>query len=237
MAITNAEIKMVRSLAVKKFRQESGLFVVEGEKMVSEALASGFKVEKVFRRDDIGEEAMARISSLSSPSPALAVLRQPERTLPSRPLDGLCLGLDSVRDPGNLGTIIRLADWFGVSAIYAGEGTVETWNPKVIQSSMGSIFRVEVINCSLPDVCKMFAKAGRKVYGTFLDGSDIYSSALAADGLLIMGNESDGISPAVAGMVGARLSIPSFAREGAGAESLNVAVAAGICLSEFRRRN
>ncbi len=234
MSITNAEIKLVRSLAVKKYREESGLFVVEGEKMVSEALASGFKVEKLWRRDEIGEAAMARISSLSSPSPVLAVLRQPSRKVFDRPAPGLCLGLDSVRDPGNLGTILRIADWFGVGTVYAGEGTVEAFNPKVIQSSMGSIFRTDIIYCDLSGVCGAFAEAGREVVGTFLEGSSIYESPLPGDALLVMGNESSGVSAAASAKVTRRVTIPSFAR--AGAESLNVAVATAVCLSEFRRR-
>jgi len=236
MPITNAEIKLIRSLSMKKFRDQSGLFVVEGEKMVSEALSSGLEVVNVWRRDEIGEQAMAKITSLSSPSPVLALVRQPRREEFKTPVEGLCIGLDAVRDPGNLGTIIRLADWFGVSAVYAGEGTVETFNPKVIQASMGSIFRVPVIACELPEVCRAFAASGRQVAGTFLGGSDIYSAPLEQDALLVMGNESEGIGSEVAAVVSARLTIPSFAKEGAGAESLNVAVATAVCLSEFRRR-
>ena len=136
--ITNAEIKDIRSLREKKFRDEYGLFVVEGEKMVQEALMSGFEVVRVWRKDEIGENAMSRISQFSTPSPVLAVVSKPQPA--GLVLDrGLYLALDSVRDPGNMGTIIRLAEWFGISTIFASADCVEIWNPKVIQASMGSI--------------------------------------------------------------------------------------------------
>ena len=130
MSISKNELRQVRSLAQKKFRDESGLFVVEGEKMVSEALASGFEVVSVYRRDEIGEEAMARLSMLSSPSPVLAVVRQPAPAA-FRPSKGLFLALDGIRDPGNLGTILRVADWFGIDGVVASPDTVELYNPKV----------------------------------------------------------------------------------------------------------
>ena len=234
MSVTNAEIKMIRSLAVKKYREESGLFVVEGEKMVAEALSSGLEVLKVVRAEEVGTETMARISSLNSPSPVLAVLKRPAAEKFAVPSGGLCLGLDAVRDPGNLGTILRIADWFGVSAVYASSDTVEAYNPKVIQASMGSIFRTKIVYCDISEVCDAFKKAGRQVFGTFLEGRDIYGTDLPADALVIMGNEANGISEETAGRVTARLTIPSFGKSGA--ESLNVAVATAITLSEFRRR-
>ena len=141
MSISKNELRQVRSLAQKKFRDESGLFVVEGEKMVSEALASGFEVVSVYRRDEICEEAMARLSMLSSPSPVLAVVRQPAPA-PFHPSKGLFLALDGIRDPGNLGTILRVADWFGIDGVVASPDTVELYNPKVVQATMGAIFRV-----------------------------------------------------------------------------------------------
>ena len=129
--ITAAEIKFVKSLSQKKFRDSEGLFVVEGEKMVAEALASGFEIEKVYRREDIGEAAMSRISALSSPSPALALVRRPsDLESASLPSSGLFLALDGIRDPGNLGTILRIADWFGISAVYGSPDTVDVFNPK-----------------------------------------------------------------------------------------------------------
>lgn len=232
--ITNAEIKQIKSLSDKKNRDSLGLFVVEGEKMVQEALMSNFEVVRVWRKEDIGEAAMARISQLSTPSPVLAVVSKPEpRGL--RLEKGLYLALDCVRDPGNMGTIIRLADWFGIRTVFAAPDSVDIFNPKVIQATMGAIFRVNVVYADIPDLCRRFKDAGMPVYGTFLDGTDIYREELGKEGLIIMGNESNGISQATAAEVNRRLLIPSFA-EGPTAESLNVAVATAITLSEFRRR-
>jgi len=233
MSITQAEIKRIRSLREKKFRDATGLFVVEGEKLVQEALHSGFRVEGVWRREEIGDAAMERISQLSTPSPVLAVVARPE---PLEPVlePGLSLALDGVRDPGNLGTIIRTADWFGVRTVYVSGDCAEQYNPKVIQASMGSVFRVRVTAADLPELCRRVREAGMPVYGTFLDGRDLYAEPLSATGLVIMGNEASGIREEVAAQVDRRLRIPAW--EGAGAESLNVASATAVVLSEFRRR-
>ena len=231
--LTNAEIKSIRSLREKKFRDELGLFTVEGEKSVAEALASSFEVVRVLRAEDIGASAMERISQCATPSPVLAVVRMPKEDRLAELPDGLALALDSVRDPGNFGTILRIADWFGVSQVFASPDSVETFNPKTVQASMGSVFRVRVARCDIAALCAEFSSAGRRVYGTVLDGENIYSARLAADGLVVMGNESNGISAEVARRLDSRLRIPSF---GGGAESLNVAVATAVTLSEFRRR-
>ena len=241
MTITQAEIKQIRSLREKKFRDAYGLFVVEGEKMVQEALLSDFEVVRVWRRDEIGEAAMARISQLSTPSPVLAVVARPEPAgiVLQR---SLCLGLDGIRDPGNLGTILRIADWFGVETVFASDDCVDQFNPKVIQASMGSVFRVRVVTADLVDIARRFREAGMRVYGTFLDGKNLYQETLVPEGLVLMGNEANGIRPEVAAEADARLLIPSFGRSaretgaGTGAESLNVAAATAIILSEFRRR-
>ena len=232
--LTSAEIKAIRSLSAKKFRDSEGLFVVEGEKMVSEALASPFKIERILRKEEIGEEQMSRISSLDSPSPVLAVIRKAPQK-PAEERKGLFLALDSVRDPGNLGTIMRIADWFGIDGIFASEDTVDQYNPKVVQASMGAIFRKTVTYCNIPALCRSFRKAGLNVFGTFLDGSDIYGCELAPEGLIVMGSESFGISREVGAEVGSRLRIPSYA-EGPGSESLNVAVATAVTVAEFKRR-
>lgn len=231
--LTNAEMKSIRSLREKKFRDELGLFTVEGEKSVAEALASSFEVVRVLRAEDIGAAAMERISQCVTPSPVLAVVRMPKEDMPAELPGGLALALDSVRDPGNFGTILRIADWFGVSQVFASPDSVETFNPKTVQASMGSVFRVRVSRCDIAALCAEFSSAGRRVYGTVLDGENIYSAQLAADGLVVMGNESNGISAEVARRLDSRLRIPSF---GGGAESLNVAVATAVTLSEFRRR-
>ena len=233
--LTNAEIKRIKSLKDKKFRDEFGQFVVEGEKLVEEALTSDFNVCAVYRTDEIGEEAMSRMSQLSSPSPVLAVVEKPA----PRGLAlgrGLYLGLDSIRDPGNMGTILRLADWFGITTVFASQDCVEVFNPKVVQASMGSIFRVDVVLCDLPDICRRFRAMDMPVYGTFLDGKNIYTQTLADEGLIVMGNEAAGVSPEVASQASTRLLIPSFAGDRRTAESLNVATATAIVLSEFRRR-
>lgn len=234
--LTAARIKQIRALSDKKNRAESGLFVVEGEKMVREAMESGFEVVDIYRREDIGEKAMSRISSMVSPSPVLAVLKQKSYPMPDIS-HGLFLALDSVRDPGNLGTIIRLADWFGIDAVFASVDTVELYNPKVVQATMGAVFRKKVIYCDLEELCSRFVAAGRKVYGTFLDGADIYEQTLEEEGLIIMGNESNGISAALETKITDSLLIPSFSGGAPTAESLNVAIATAVTLSEFRRNN
>lgn len=243
-SVSANEIKFVKSLSQKKFRDETGLFVVEGEKMVAEALASGFQVETVYRQEEIGEKTMSRISQLASPSPVLAVIRKPADTyldnLSSIPDKGLFLALDGIRDPGNLGTIVRTSDWFGIDAVFASPDTVDIFNPKVVQATMGAIFRVRFSYCSLPDLCSEFKSRGGRVYGTFLDGDDIYSKELStgldSPSLIIIGNESAGISSEVGNLVTDRLFLPSYPRDDRGSESLNASVAASLTMAEFRRR-
>lgn len=233
--LSKAEIKQIRSLREKKFRDEYGRFVVEGEKLVGEALSSGFRVLSVYRKEEIGEDDMSRISMLSSPSPVLAVVEKPRQGASEEIGEGLYLGLDAVRDPGNMGTILRLADWFGVKTVFASSDCAEVYNPKVVQASMGSIFRVHTVYCDLPAVCRRFRSAGMPVCGTYLDGEDIYSEDLPRAGLIVMGNEGAGIGADTGAQVSVRLTIPSFS-EGKTAESLNVASATAIVLSEFKRR-
>ena len=244
--VSHNEIKFIKSLGQKKFRDENGLFVVEGEKMVDEALASGLEVEKVYRADEVGDAVMARLSQLSSPSPALALIRKPadveinDFDSKDLPVKGLFLALDGIRDPGNLGTIIRTADWFGIDGIYASFDTVDIFNPKVVQSTMGAIFRVRFHYCDVCRLCAAAASAGGNVYGTFLDGEDMYAKDLASGSVspsvIVIGNESKGISADVAGHVTDRLFIPSWPRNERGSESLNAAVATAITIAEFRRR-
>lgn len=248
MSISANEIKRVRSLSDKKFRDRYGLFCVEGEKMVDEALRSGFDVETVYRKDEIGEEQMGRISSLSSPSPVLAVVRKPQDinissdTALSDALgqSGLYLALDSIRDPGNLGTILRVADWFGIDAVFAAPDTVDVFNPKVVQATMGAIFRMKFHYAEIPALCRAAVSAGGNVYGTFLDGSDMYEKQLNpgkdSPSVIVIGNEYNGISNEVAGLVSDRLYIPPYPKNDTGSESLNAAVATAITVAEFRRR-
>ena len=248
MSISANEIKRVRSLSDKKFRDRYGLFCVEGEKMVDEALRSGFDVETVYRKDEIGEEQMSRISSLSSPSPALAVVRKPQDINLSSDAalssalgrSGLYLALDTIRDPGNLGTILRVADWFGIDAVFAAPDTVDIFNPKVVQATMGAILRVKFHYAEIPALCRAAVSAGGNVYGTFLDGSDMYEKQLNpgkdSPSVIVIGNESNGISNEVAGLVSDKLYIPPYPKNDTGSESLNAAVATAITVAEFRRR-
>ena len=237
MMISKNEIKEIRALGQKKFREERGLFVVEGEKLVEEALCSGFDVVAHYRVEDIGEETMGRISQLTHPSPALAVVRRPAPVDPVIDSHELVLALDGVRDPGNLGTILRIADWFGIRQVLASPDTVECYNPKAVQATMGAIFRVRVHYCDLPALLRCPVKPGMtNVYGTFLEGDNIYQAPLTRGGILVMGSEADGISPEVAAAVDRKLFIPPFPADAHTSESLNVAVATAICCSEFRRR-
>ena len=248
MSISANEIKKVRSLSEKKFRDRLGLFCVEGEKMVDEALNSMFNVSAVYRRDEIGEDAMARMSMLSSPSPVLAVLHKPVDINMQKDADlssyvgkpGLYLALDTIRDPGNLGTILRIADWFGVSSVFAAPDTVDVFNPKVVQATMGAIFRVRFHYADIPSLCRATLAAGGNVYGTFLDGTDMYTRGINpgkdSPSVIVIGNESNGISDEVAALVSDRLYIPPYPKNDTGSESLNAAIATVITVAEFRRR-
>lgn len=240
--LSNNQIKFIKSLNDKKFRDEYGMFVVEGEKMVAEALSSGLKVEALYRKDEVGEDAMKRISALVTPSPVLAVVHKPVDLVADAvsPDKGLYLALDSIRDPGNMGTMIRLAEWFGIDAIYATADSVDIFNPKVVQSTMGAIFRVKFHYADICKVAESFTKAGGNVYGTFLDGGNIYSKDLALGDaspvMIVIGNESRGISESMATRVTDRLYIPPFPPDQPGSESLNAAVATAVTVAEFRRR-
>ena len=239
--LSSAQIKFIKSLSQKKFRDSSGLFVAEGEKLVAEALASRFQVEAVYRKEEIGEAAMARITGLSSPSPALALVHRPEDLSKAElPDKGLFLALDGIRDPGNLGTILRVADWFGIDAVFCSPDTVDCFNPKVVQATMGAIFRVRIHYTDIPLLCEKTRAMGGKVYGTFLDGENFYQKDLSngkdTPSVIVIGNEANGITEKTAACVTDRLYIPPYPADDAGSESLNAAVATAITVSEFRRR-
>lgn len=238
--LSNSKIKLIRSLSLKKYRDSLGLFVVEGEKMVGEAMRSSFKVEDVWREEEIGAEAMSKISTLKTPSPVLAIVRMPDvEKAATIGESGLYLGLDGIRDPGNMGTILRSADWFGFDGVFASPDSVDIYNQKVIQATMGAIFRVRFSYTPIPELCREFRQAHGEAYGTLLDGEDIYRAEIKTGEnspvLLVIGNESRGISPEVRGEVTGRLKIPSW--KGNGSESLNAAVAATVTMAEFRRRS
>ena len=239
--ITKAQQKLIRSLEQKKYRQREGLFVAEGPKVVGDLLDAGFQPEMLFRvPEDVSEDELRRISFLQHPQGVLAVFRIPSAyhlqpsTLHLQP-SALYLALDGVQDPGNLGTIIRIADWFGIDTIFCSPDTADAWAPKVVQATMGSIARVHIKYGELSSLLDEASKKEIPVYGTLLDGRNIYEETLSAGGIIIMGNEGNGISAPIRGRITRRLLIPDF-HQGATADSLNVAIATAITCSEFRRR-
>ncbi len=251
MSISVSQIKFIKSLQQKKQRLQTSLFVVEGDKLVAEAIASDFEIEKIYRRDEIGENAMSRISSLASPSPILAVVRQKHILMEEIKLTkgNIYLMLDGIKDPGNMGTIIRLADWFGISAVFCSENCVELYNPKTVQATMGAIFRVPVLYGNLCSTITIVERIGIPVFGTFLDGKSITSnrnilSTMQAGCAVVLGSESFGISGKVASLIEPQkhILIPSFDKTGRekstgdkqGCESLNVAMAGAAILSILR---
>ena len=249
--ISKNQLKYIRQLEQKKYRRREGVFVAEGTKVVGDLLQR-YRPEAVFATADwqapagitpqlVTDDELRRISFLQHPQQVLALFPLPVSSQPStvncKPStvnSDLSLALDGVQDPGNLGTIIRIADWFGISTIICSEDTVDAWNPKVVQATMGSIARVNIIYLNLPDFLDTLP-ADFPVYGTFLDGDNIYTQELTPNGLIIMGNEGNGISEAVRSKVNRRLLIPDF-HQGPTADSLNVAIATAITCSEFRRR-
>ena len=244
--MTKADIQLVRALAGKRGRTEHGLFVAEGEKLIGELRTSHLVVRKIFALEGlfagpevevVGTKEMERLSLLKTASNSLALVEIPHYGLDMRALAGrLTLALDDVQNPGNLGTIVRLADWFGIRDIVCSEATADCFNPKVVQATMGAITRVRVHYLPLSGLLEKALSDGIPVYGTFLDGDDIYGAELSADGILVMGNEGKGIGPDVEKCVSRRLYIPSYPGGTATSESLNVAVATAVACAEFRRR-
>lgn len=238
--ISRNQIKLIQSLSLKKQRQKHQLFVVEGVKGVLEFLDSSFELHSLFTTSPdlfdksldtviISEDELKKISSLKSPNKALALFKIPQPKVIKQ--EGLLLALDTVNDPGNLGTIIRLCDWFGVSELVCSLQTVDCFNSKVVQATMGSLTRVNISYLDLPN---FIAKSSLPVYGTYMNGGNVYESSLPESGILVMGNEANGISEAVGREVTHRLTIPRFGLLQS-TESLNVATATAILLSEFRR--
>jgi TrmH family RNA methyltransferase len=244
--ITKAEIQLVRSLADKRNRDELGLFVAEGEKLIEELRGSQLRVrriyalEGVFEGDDVqivAPKEMERLSMLKTANNSLAVVEQPHYKFDlDRLKQNLVLALDDVQNPGNLGTIIRLADWFGISDIVCSPATADCFNPKVVQATMGAILRVRVHYLDLPSLLRSAKESGVPVYGTFLDGGNIYDSQLESRGVIVMGNEGRGISAECAAAITDRLFIPPYPADRNGSESLNVAIATAVTCAEFRRQ-
>ena len=250
--ITKGKIQLVRSLADKNSRLDAGLFVAEGRKLVSEALASGYEVESLYVVEEsscsaqfqcygfaesVSAKDMERMSKLKTPSDVLAVIRIPDSALnPDTFGNTLALYLDCIQDPGNLGTIIRIADWFGIENVACSPDCADIYNPKTVQATMGALFRVNVCHVAPDELFRKTAARKVPVYGTFLDGKDIYDAELSSDGIIMLGSEGHGISPLASQFVSKRLFIPPFPVSRHGSESLNVAVAAAVTCAEFRRR-
>ena len=240
--ITRAEILDIKALATKQGREEQGAFIAEGEKLVGEIRNSSLRIRRILQTKPIfaegelvSEKEMERISQLKSANSVLAVVELPKHKLAlADPTKNLVLCLDRIQNPGNLGTIIRLADWFGISDIVCSEDTADCFNPKVVQATMGAILRVRVHYTNLAKW--LSAQGSAKVYGTFLEGENIYSAELDKSGVIVMGNEGQGISAEVAECVSHKLLIPPYPADRCGSESLNVAVATAVICSEFRRR-
>ena len=235
--LTKNHIKLITSLKQKKFRAQHNLFVVEGIKGIQEFLNSSFELYQLFCVEDIfnvefieiSEKELQRISLLKTPNKALALFKIPRQS--EIIADGLTIALDDVRDPGNLGTIIRLCDWFGIKNLICSKATVDCYNPKVVQATMGSLTRVSIKYVDLVSYINDYDKT---VFGTFMDGDNIYEQSLPAGGLIVLGNEANGISSAIEDLVTQRIAIPRFGNLKA-TESLNVATATAIVLSEFKR--
>ena len=239
MSLSKNHIKLITSLSQKKYRQKHKLFVVEGVKVVQEFLNSSYELDIVFSSDTnfsstnkfikVTDQELKKISSLKNPNKVLAIFKIPNQINPI--MGGLILALDSINDPGNLGTIIRLCDWFGIEQLVCSNETVDCFNSKVVQASMGSLTRVAV---SYLDLKKYLQNASVPIFVADMDGLDVYKTKLPDSALLVLGNEANGISDEIKQLVTTKITIPRY-----GAfqqtESLNVATASAILLSEFRR--
>jgi TrmH family RNA methyltransferase len=239
--VSKNQIKLITSLQQKKYRIANKLFFAEGVKGIQELLDSDFELDHLYttqndfdevskeKKTIISENDLKKITALATPNSCLAVFKMPTE----KPVleTGLIVALDSIRDPGNLGTILRLCDWFGIQQVLCSKETVDVYNPKVVQATMGSIARV---NINYIDLNAFLATTKLPIFGTFMDGSNIYKSELPKQGIIIMGNEANGISMELEKLVTSRLTIPRFGNLQK-TESLNVATATAIVLSEFRR--
>ena len=271
--LTQNQIKHITALKVKKYREEFSQFIAEGHKLVMDLINSEYKIKGIYASSEwIAENIplirekniavfetspreMERISALATHSPVLAVvhipgsrirkseIRNPKSEI-RNPANSLILALDDIRDPGNLGTIIRIADWFGISRVLCSDTCVDLYNPKVVQATMGSVARVKVISCDLAETLSTLSGSptlsgcsGFPVYGAYLDGDSIFLQTLTRHGIIVIGNESRGISPELEPFITKKISIPSFGNFASGkAESLNAAIATAIICAEFRKQ-
>lgn len=250
MALSKNCIKYIHSLELKKNRKAEKVFLAEGPKLVGDLLGhfpcrflaatsewmsrhrSLLQAENII---EVSTDELSRASLLKTPQQVLAIFEQPEYETDISVISrSLCLALDDVQDPGNLGTIIRLADWFGIEHIFCSLNTVDVYNPKTIQATMGGIARVKLHYVSLPELIRSLKDI--PVYGTFLDGENMYMQQLSSNGLIVMGNEGNGIGKEVEELITRKLYIPNYPSERETSESLNVAIATAVVCAEFRRQ-
>lgn len=247
--LSKNKIKYIHSLEQKKVRKEEGVFLAEGPKLVGDLLGhfrcrflaatpAWLEEHPSVSSDEVvsvDAEDLKRASLLKTPQQVLAVFEQPNYELDKEVVhNSLCLALDDVQDPGNLGTIVRLADWFGIEHIICSLNTVDVYNPKTVQATMGGIARVKVHYTSLPDFIRSLGDVS--VFGTFLDGKNMYEQPLTANGLIVMGNEGKGIGKEVEALINRKLYIPNYPQGQETSESLNVAIATAVVCAEFRRQ-
>jgi RNA methyltransferase, TrmH family len=256
--LSKNKIKYLVSLTGKKARLENSSFLVEGEKIVSELTESGFEIKSIFYTSklsdfvfkhklpkdaemiEISESEALRISSLKTPPGIMAEVAVPKTFYPEMPTfeKEWCIGLDDIQDPGNLGTIIRTADWFGIKTIICSRNTVDVLNPKVLQSTMGAVFRVKICYTDLAESLNALKRnnPAYPILAAVLDGENIYKTKMPDYGILLMGNESKGLSKELIARSNGKIAIPNFGKAGQSSESLNVSIATGILISEIKRR-
>ena len=235
--LSKNQVKWVRSLQQKKQRDSEGVFVAEGHKCVEE-LRNAFKLVLLVTPDKATEVEIAQMSNLRTPQGVIGVFRKREAMGNETIGDGIIVALDGVQDPGNLGTIIRTCDWFGIKDIYCSKDTADCYNPKVVQATMGALARVRVHYMNLEEWLKEVKAANIPIYGTLLEGGNMYHEGAIVDktkGVIVMGNEGNGISPAVRELITHPIRIPSYPENAETSESLNVGIATAIVLAEFRR--
>lgn len=252
--IPKHNVELIRSLNHKKYREDTGLFVAEGEKIIFDLLKTKLKLANLYFTSEaehllkdfpdkaklisLSNKEMERISAFKTPSNLLALFEiPPYQEIATPSTEGLSLVLDGIQDPGNLGTIIRLADWFGIRNIYCSENCVDQFNPKCVQSTMGAIARVSVHYLPLIILLQEAVNLNLPIYGTYMEGGNIYQSEVSGQALIVMGSEGKGISPELETFMTKKLSIPTFPVGNMIPESLNVAVSTAIICSEFRRRS
>lgn len=245
-------IKLIRQLSQKKYRKEYNLFIIEGEKMLLELLDSNFEIKEIFAVTDlfeklntknipkslISEKELNQISQLKTPNKGIAIVNIPKTKSKIEFSEGLYLALDNIQDPGNMGTIIRTANWFGVSTIFCSNNCVDIYNSKVVQATMGALLKTKIVYTDLKSVFSDASKKNLPIYGTSLDGENFYKKKLNTSGIIVMGNEGKGLSKEIESYVSEKILIPTYPENRTdNIESLNVAVATSVILAEFRRQS